>query len=126
MYRAILLAFAALFAFVSCGPSYEDAMKHDPEPFRAQIEEVETLLQKPESELGDGSKLHITCANLAGALGRTIDNHTHKEFVMNRLVSYGAVYAQQEEANLPWDIAEAREAWKNVRADLFLDADWFK
>ena len=121
MYRFALIAtFAAL---VACS---DESYKHDPEPYRQQIEEIETLLSKPNKERGDGGRLHTMCANLAGAVGKSIDNHTAKETVMNVLISVGETFAHREEQDLPWDLTEARAVWLKARTAIFQDADWYR
>ena len=122
MKRATLLVTSlVLFA---CGSG--DASKHDPELYRAQIEEIETLLEKPEAGPGDGGRLHVMSANLAGAVGMTIEHHTRKQTVMNLLISFGESFAHREEQGVSWEMAEAREFWKKVRSGIFNEADWFQ
>ena len=121
MNRAVV---ASLFVtLIACS---DDAYKHDPEPHRQQIEEIETLLAKPKNEAGDGGRLHTMCANLAGEVGKNIDNHTKMQKVMNLLISVGEVFAHQEEQDIPWDLEDARELWTTVREAVFKEVDWFR
>ena len=122
MYRALIATIAAV-TLVACS---DDSYKHDPEPYREQIEEIETLLMKSAPEPGDGGRLHVMCANLAGAIGPNIEIHTNRQTVQNLLISVGEIYAHLEEQDLPWDIAEARKTWKTVRDAVFKSSDWFE
>lgn len=126
MYRAarVFASFVAGVALAQC--SGGDAMKHEPEPYRQKIEQIESLLQKPESEPGDCSKLHVMSADLAGEVAKDIQHFTHKEIVTNRLVGFGQDFASLEEGGFPCDLAAARESWKAIRSELFIEADWFQ
>jgi hypothetical protein len=108
----------------ACGGG--DALKHEPDPYRQQIEPIEALLSKPQSESGDCGRLHKMSADLAGAVARDIDHHQHKEIVMNRLMGFGQDFATKEEQGMPCDLGEARAQWKVIRSELFLEADWFQ
>jgi hypothetical protein len=103
-----------------------DAMKHEPDPYRQQIEAIESLLQKSESAEGDCGTLHTLSANLAEVVARDIQHHTHKEIVTNRLVGFGQDFASQEEQGMSCDLAGAREQWKLIRSELFQEADWYR
>jgi len=113
-----------LVILAACGGG--DAMKHEPEPYRQQIEPIESLLQKSESESGDCGKLHSLSANLAGAVAKDIQHHAHREIVTNRLVGFGQEFAAREEQGLGCDLAEARAQWKLIRSELFQEAGWFQ
>jgi hypothetical protein len=123
VYRAVTaLSFVVLVA--ACGGG--DAMKHGPDSYRPQIEQIESLLSKPQSESGDCGRLHTMSADLAGVVAKDIQHHQHKEIVMNRLVGFGQEFATREEQGLACDLGEARAEWKVIRSELFQDADWFR
>lgn len=127
MFRSVLvssaiLATIAIALLAACSPEY----RHDPEPYRAKIEEIETLLTKTAPEPGDGGKLHTLCADLAGLVGPDIELHTNRQTVQNLIITVGEVYAHAEEQDLPWTIEDARESWKGMRDAIFLPADWYQ
>ena len=82
-------------------------------------------VMKSAPEMGDGGRLHVMCANLAGAMGPNIEIHTNRQTVQNLLISVGEIYAHQEEQDIPWDIGQARTSWKTVRDAIFKSSDWF-
>ena len=118
-----MLATIATATLIACS---EDTGYHDPQPYQEQIQEIETLLMKSEPELGDGGKLHVMCADLAGAIGPTIELHKNRQTVQNLLITVGEAYAAREEQGIPWTFEEARETWKTVRDAIFKQADWFR
>jgi hypothetical protein len=118
------VALALSLAPLGCGS--EEAMRFDPEPYRATIEKIEALVAKAEPEPNDGQALYRHAAELAGALGKNIDNHTFRETVMNRLISFGEQFSSSEEQGIPIDLAEARQMWKSTRDDIFRSADWYR
>lgn len=124
MYRALLVTFVTIATamMVACSGEY----RHDPEPYKEKIQEIETLLMKSAPEPGDGGKLHALCADLAGLVGPDIEIHTNRQTVQNLIITVGEVYAHQEEQDLPWTMEEARESWKGMRDAIFLPADWFQ
>lgn len=123
MYRVVTaLSFVVIVA--ACGGG--NAMKHAPDPYRQQIEPIESLLSKPQGESGDCGRLHTMSADLAGAVAKDIEHHQHREIVTNRLVGFGQEFATQEEQGLPCDLAGARAQWKVIRSELFQEADWFR
>jgi hypothetical protein len=124
VYRWAYLVVIVVLLFSGCGS--DEAMKYDPENYKTQIQTIETLLSKPAVEPGDGGKLHKYSAELAKAVGQDIQHHTQKQTVMNVIISFGEVFAHQEEQEIPWDISQARELWKQVRGNLFQQADWFQ
>jgi hypothetical protein len=126
VYRALTaLSFVVIGVIaVACGGG--DAMKHAPDAYRPQIEKLESLLSKPQSEDGDCGRLHTMSADLAGAVAKDIEHHQHREIVTNRLVGFGQEFATREEQGLPCDLGEARGEWKVIRTELFQEADWFR
>jgi len=117
------LSAVVVLTLTGCGG---DAMLYDPEPYREHIENLESILQKPESELGDGAKIMEHAAKLAGALGRNIDNHRAKETVKSLLIDFGQTLSDIEAQGGQLDMAEAREQWKMLRDALFKPADWYR
>jgi len=120
--RATTLAVSAAVAAIGCSG---DAMLYDPEPHRAHIESIESILQKPESEPGDGAKIMEHAAQLAGAVGQTIDNHRAKETIKSLLIDFGQTLADMEASGGQIDLPDARERWKLLRDGLFKQADWY-
>jgi hypothetical protein len=120
-------------ALVGCGIVDE---RNDPEPYRAQIEKIEDLLQKSEAERGDGALLSKYATELAGAMGKNIQHIQARETVMNLLVNFGESWASQENLAIqfaeagdevvPFEMADARKDWESLRELLFAPASWFK
>ncbi|HXV59557.1 MAG TPA: hypothetical protein VEK15_02600 [Vicinamibacteria bacterium] len=114
----------ALFLF-GC-VSAEDSMKFEADKYRAQIENIEGLLGQSEKQPDDGQRLHKYSADLASAMARDMQNHMQKEYVLNRIISFGEGFAQLEQQGIDWDLEQARDEWKTMRANLFVDASWFQ
>ena len=108
-----------------CG-SAADSMKFEADKYRAQIENIEGLLSQSEKRPDDGQKLHTYSADLAAAMARDMQNHMQKEYVLNRIISFGEGFAQLEQQGIDWDLEQARDEWKTMRANLFVDASWFQ
>jgi hypothetical protein len=110
--------------------------RNDPEPYRAQIEKIEDLLQKSEAERGDGALLSEYATDLAAAMGKNIQHIQARETVMNLLVDFGESWAAEEnlavqfseggEDVVPFEMADARRDWEALRELLFAPASWFK
>ena len=76
-----------------------------------------------------------SCAELAGAMGKNIQQPAARETVMNLLIAFGEAFAAEEELAIqyrqgdeevvPFDINEARAQWELLRTDLFKPASWF-
>jgi hypothetical protein len=128
-FRSVILtlAAAALAASLGCSPESDtESMRYDPEPYRELIQKIEAMLNKAEAVPGDGATLYKYSSELAGALGKNIDNHMIRETVQNRLMSFGEAFTAQEDAGMTVDLEAGRASWKNLRADLFRSADWYK
>lgn len=127
-FRFAVLTIAATVALHGgCAPSSDtDSMLYDPEPYKEIIQKIEALVNKAEAGPTDGAALYKHAIELAGALGKNIDNHTFREIVQNRLMSFGEYFTAQEDRGLTIDLVEARDMWKKVRKDLFRPADWFQ
>jgi hypothetical protein len=121
-HATVLTTAVFLLATTGCGGS----SKYDPEPYRQQIEALETILAKPTAEMGDGSKVYGFVAEIARDLGATIDNARQKETVKSLLLDYGQLLSDGEAGGYPFDAAEARARWQTLRDGLFQRADWFQ
>ena len=116
-----------LLVFSGCGDlGTLGSTKYDPEPYRAQIQQIESLVQKSYYTQGDGGRLHKYSADLAGAIRQDIPDYKVRERVMNRILNFGNHFADKEEQGAPVDLVEARAAWMTLRSDLFMHADWFQ
>ena len=108
-----------------CG-SAADSMKFEADKYRAQIENLEGILAQAAKQPDDGAKLHVYSADLATAMSKDMQNHMQKEYVLNRIISFGEGYAQLEQQGIDWDLEQAREEWKTMRGNLFVEASWFQ
>lgn len=103
-----------------------EATKFDPEPYKEQIQKLDALVNKQEGAPNDGAAIYTYAVELAGALGKQIDDHAHREIVQNRIMTFGEYFSSQEEQGFQIDLAEAKQFWVKLRGDLFHDADWFQ
>lgn len=120
---------AALYA---CAP--DD--RHDPEPYKQYIQEIDALLQKPAAEEGDGLAMATSCNALAGALGKNIQRPSARETVMNTIMVFGESLAAAEDVAIqyreegqpvvPFDVTETRTQWELIRKTIFKPASWFQ
>ena len=120
---AVVASVGVIAFLASCS---NEPPKYDPEPYRTEIEAIENLVTKAEKEDGDGGRLATFVADLAGALGRDIENQRRREVVMNLLMIWSEGYSVADSEGLEWDLAEARASWKGYRDRLFEEASWFK
>lgn len=122
--NAISLAAAStLLALAGCGGG---SILFDPEPYRAHIEGLEAILQKPAADPGDGAKMFSHAAELAGDLGLQIENARRKETVKSLLIDFGQSVSDEEASGGSIDMAAARQRWHQMRDSLFEQADWFR
>ena len=130
---AVWIAGLAIATAVSCGLADE---RNDPEPYRAEIEKIENLLQKPQAERGDGRILSQYVSDLAAAMGKNIQHIQARETVMNLLIHFGETWVNEEslavefaeagEEIVPFEMADVRESWRALRELLFEPASWFQ
>ena len=110
--------------------------RHDPEPYKQYIQEIDTLLQKPTAEEGDGIAIATNCNELAGALGKNIKRPSARETVMNTIMVFGESLAAAEDLAIqyreegqpvvPFDVTETRTQWELIRETIFKPASWFQ
>jgi len=120
-------------ALAGCGVVDE---RNDPEPYRSQIEKIEDLLQKPQAERGDGKLLSQYVSELAAKMGKNIQHIQARETVMNLLINFGESWANEESLTVqyaeagddivPFEMADVRQSWKELREMLFEPASWFQ
>ena len=123
---AVWVTGVAMAVVLGSCTSGDDSIRYDPEQYREHIEKIEALVQKDEVGPRDGSTLAKYSTDLAGAMGKNIENHRVRETIMNRLIMFGQTYADMETSDIPFEMAEVREEWAAVRTDLFQPANWFK
>ena len=121
------------FALASCEMSDS---RNDPEPYREHIQKIENVLQKTHAEQGDGALLSEYATDLAGAMGRNIQQPRAKQTVMALLIQFGescsavedlaVQYAEAGEEVVPFEMADVRKDWEALRELLFQPASWFK
>jgi hypothetical protein len=134
-FRAVAWLGGPVIGLVVAGCGVVDE-RNDPEPYRAQIEKIEDLLQKPQAEVGDGPLLSKYASDLAAAMGKNIQHLQARETVMNLLVNFGESWSTQEnlaleyaapdEEVIPFEMAEVRKDWEALRELLFAPASWFQ
>jgi len=122
IYTMVLVMGSVLVA-AGCGGG---GVRYDPEPYRQHIEGLESILQKPAAEMGDGGRIFGFAAQLAGDLGQKIENAKKKETVKSLLLEFGQRLSDREAGGSPIDLDEARAAWQPLRDSLFEPADWFR
>lgn len=116
----------ACLTLLACEMLDDDSMKHDPEPYKREIQRIEGLLQKSAPGSNDGGQLHVLSAELAKVVGKDIDHYKHREIAMNRLIGFGEHFARLEDGGMAVDLPTARAMWKDVRSELFKEAAWFQ
>ena len=119
-----LLSTATIALAISGCASSDDSMRFEADPYRAQIEAIESHIAS-EPTTTHGSTLGVLATNLAGELGKNINNQRYRETVQVRLITFGDVFAMAEQQGVPFDPAQAKELWLDARTDLFKDASWF-
>ena len=119
-------ASAVTFLILAGCSTGSDAMRYDPEIYKEHIEKIENLIHKAKAEPGDQETLSKHVNELAGAMGKDIENYRYREIVMNRLITFGDYFVNQATFGVEMDLAEARETWKPIRDELFEPADWFQ
>ena len=98
-----ILTVSAMFALClsGCGSS-DDSMRFEADPYRTQIEAIEQHIAS-EPTPTHGSTLGVLATDLAGELGKNIDNQRYRETIQVRLISFGDIFAMAEQQGAPFE-----------------------
>jgi hypothetical protein len=108
-------------------PAAPGGERIDPETYRAEIEELEALLYRPEPmRYGEESGVEDALRRMgARVMNSTADPIAHQKG--SELVALAGRVARESKSGKPLpDRARMRLQWEKVRTRVFQDADWFR